>query len=85
MTQYKVVSKENVTLVTAAGEHLSAHEAEDAVRTALRICGYEGWGEMRIDMFEGSGGGLLIACPGECGAVHIRSELLPFLQEYFTD
>lgn len=74
-----------MTLLTARGEHLSPDEAEAAVRQALSVCGYAPWEHMCIDVFDGGVGELLIACPGAEGQVHIARELLPFLQEYFTD
>lgn len=84
-TQYQIVSGHAVTLLTGRGEHLSPGEAEAAVRRALRVCGYAPWEHMCIDVFEGVGGELLIASPGSPGQIHMVGELLPFLQEYFTD
>ena len=62
-TQYKIVSHRNVTLLLQKSESLTPPQARLAVRTALETCGYAPWEDIRLDLFRGMKGALVIAYP----------------------
>ena len=85
VTDYRIISGSNVTLLIHPGEALTPPQAEEAVRRALAACGYSPWHSMSIDVFQGSDGALLIASPSQEEQIHIADYLFPFINDYFTD
>lgn len=78
---YKIISPDNVTFMMRAGENISPERAEEAVRRALEICGYEQWCGMEIDLFEGKGASLLMASPVKENEIHIADYIFHLLEE----
>lgn len=64
---------------------MTTQQAEQAVRHALSVCGYQPWESMSIEIFEGPEISLLIASPIQEPEVRIADYALPFINEYFTE
>ena len=84
-TDYRIISHSYVTLLIHKGENITTEQAEQAVRHALDVCGYEPWESMSIEIFAGDEVSLLIASPCKVPEVHIAEYELPFINEYFTE
>ena len=83
-TDYRIINHSYVTLLIHKGENMTTEQAEQAVRHALSVCGYDPWESMSIEIFEGGEDSLLIATPRREPQVRIADYALPFLNEYFT-
>lgn len=78
---YRTISRRSVTLTLQPGESLAGAEAAAIIRQALFLCGYTPWEGVRMELFPGRNGSLLIASPLESGPdSSVGGE-----EEYFTE
>ena len=70
---YKIISRNNVTMVVHNDEAVTPPSVTDCVRTALTVCGYKPWQCFCVECFPGQTESLLVAHP-ETGIFQVQMQ-----------